>query len=103
MKNIKAPLDEKTITSLKAGDEVLISGVVLTARDQAHLRLVKLIEGEKELPTAMAIAWQRALAEKDKAAALAPDLEPGQESDRQQSERDEILQRTLRQHKEREN
>jgi predicted RNA-binding protein with RPS1 domain len=68
------------------------------ADDRADLE-----EEEKELPTAMAIAWQRALAEKDEAAALAPDLEPGQEPERQQSERDDILQRTLRQHKEREN
>ncbi|MGB3081908.1 MAG: FumA C-terminus/TtdB family hydratase beta subunit [Candidatus Omnitrophota bacterium] len=50
MKSIKAPLDEKTITSLKAGDEVLLSGTILTARDQAHLRLCKLKEEKKELP-----------------------------------------------------
>ncbi|MGD2279249.1 MAG: FumA C-terminus/TtdB family hydratase beta subunit [Candidatus Omnitrophota bacterium] len=50
MKNIKTPLDDKIITSLKAGDEVLISGVIFTARDQAHLRLIKLMEKNKELP-----------------------------------------------------
>ena len=50
MKSIKAPLDEKTITSLKAGDEVLLTGTILAARDQAHLRLCKLLDEGKELP-----------------------------------------------------
>ena len=36
MKNIKAPLDDKTIAGLKAGDKVLISGVIYVARDAAH-------------------------------------------------------------------
>ncbi|MFQ5953227.1 MAG: FumA C-terminus/TtdB family hydratase beta subunit [Candidatus Omnitrophota bacterium] len=53
MKKIQTPLDEKTITSLKAGDEVLLTGTILTARDQAHLRLTKLIEGQKELPVGL--------------------------------------------------
>jgi fumarate hydratase subunit beta len=50
IKHIKAPLDDKTVDSLKAGDEILLSGTVLTARDQAHLRLCKLIEEGKERP-----------------------------------------------------
>jgi fumarate hydratase subunit beta len=50
MKRIQAPLDEKTITVLKAGDEVLLSGTILTARDQAHLKLCKMLEEKKELP-----------------------------------------------------
>jgi len=35
---------------LRAGDEVAISGVIYTARDAAHQRLVKLIEEGKPLP-----------------------------------------------------
>lgn len=50
MKNITIPLDVKTIETLKAGDEVLLNGVMYTARDQAHLRIKKLIEEGKELP-----------------------------------------------------
>ncbi|MGB3058048.1 MAG: FumA C-terminus/TtdB family hydratase beta subunit [Candidatus Omnitrophota bacterium] len=50
MKTIKTPLTEETIASLKAGDEVRITGTILTARDQAHLRLFNLLEQGKELP-----------------------------------------------------
>ncbi len=35
---------------MRAGDEVSISGVIYTARDAAHQRLVKLIEEGKPLP-----------------------------------------------------
>jgi len=40
LKKITAPLTEKTIKSLNAGDEVLISGTIYTARDAAHKRLL---------------------------------------------------------------
>ncbi|MFC1549228.1 FumA C-terminus/TtdB family hydratase beta subunit [Candidatus Omnitrophota bacterium] len=49
-KKIQAPLTDKTIDSLKAGDEVLLSGVIYTARDQAHLRMLKIIESGEEIP-----------------------------------------------------
>jgi len=38
LKKISAPLDDKLIKDLKAGDQVLISGTLYTARDAAHLR-----------------------------------------------------------------
>lgn len=41
MKKITAPLTDKAIAQLKAGDEVLLSGSIYTARDQAHKRMVK--------------------------------------------------------------
>lgn len=50
MKKIRLPLDEKTIRELKAGDEVLLTGTVYTARDAAHKRLVALIEKGEPLP-----------------------------------------------------
>jgi fumarate hydratase subunit beta len=50
MKHIQVPLTDDVIVSLKAGDEVLLSGTILTARDQAHLKLCKLLEEKKELP-----------------------------------------------------
>jgi len=49
-KRIRSPLNEKEIEGLKAGDEVLLSGVILTARDQAHLRLCGMLERGEMLP-----------------------------------------------------
>lgn len=48
--HIDTPLSEDIIANLKAGDQVLLSGMIYTARDAAHKRLVKLIEEGKELP-----------------------------------------------------
>jgi fumarate hydratase subunit beta len=44
------PLTDEDITKLKIGDIVYLSGVIYTARDAAHKRLVDLIEEGKELP-----------------------------------------------------
>ena len=49
-RDITAPLDRDTARSLKCGDRVLLSGVIYTARDAAHLRLVELLRQGKELP-----------------------------------------------------
>ena len=48
--NIKSPLDEGTIKNLKAGDQVLITGVIYTARDAAHKRLVEALDKGEKLP-----------------------------------------------------
>ena len=50
MKKLTTPLDEKTVRSLKAGDQILLSGVIWTGRDQAHKRLVALLDEGKNLP-----------------------------------------------------
>lgn len=50
MKKLTTPLDEKTVRKLKAGDQILLSGVIWTGRDQAHKRLVALLDEGKELP-----------------------------------------------------
>ena len=47
---LTAPLSQEAVKSLKAGDSVLISGIVYTARDAAHKRLVELIQAGKPLP-----------------------------------------------------
>ncbi|NPA51244.1 MAG: Fe-S-containing hydro-lyase [Epsilonproteobacteria bacterium] len=44
------PLSNEDIEKLKAGDIVYLSGVIYTARDAAHKRLVELIEKGEELP-----------------------------------------------------
>lgn len=47
---ITTPISAEEILKLKAGDQVLITGVIYTARDAAHKRLVELVEQGKELP-----------------------------------------------------
>ena len=49
-KKIQPPLTDADVRLLKAGDEVLISGVIYTARDMAHKRLCEAIEAGRELP-----------------------------------------------------
>ena len=49
-KHIRAPFDEETAKSLKAGDRVLISGTILAARDAAHKKMVETLDKGEELP-----------------------------------------------------
>ena len=49
-RRIRAPFDDATARSLRAGERVLISGVLLAARDAAHKRLVALLEAGAPLP-----------------------------------------------------
>jgi len=48
--HVKTPLTDDTIVNLKIGEKVMISGIIYTARDAAHKRLVELIGQDKELP-----------------------------------------------------
>ncbi len=50
VKRLNMPLSDENVRSLRAGDEVLISGVVYTARDMAHKRLCERIDAGKKLP-----------------------------------------------------
>lgn len=47
---LNTPLVIKEIEKLKIGDRILLSGVIYTARDVAHKKLVKAIEKGKPLP-----------------------------------------------------
>ncbi len=47
---VQLPLDEKVVRELRAGDSVLLSGVLYTARDAAHKRMIELIDKGEELP-----------------------------------------------------
>lgn len=47
---INTPLTDGDVEKLRAGDIVLLSGVIYTARDAAHKRLVELLKQSKELP-----------------------------------------------------
>ena len=48
--SIKTPLSREDARKLKAGDSVLLTGVIYTARDAAHKRLCELVAEGKELP-----------------------------------------------------
>ena len=50
MIKITTPLTEDKIIKLEAGDQILLTGTIYTARDAAHKRLVKLIEDKEKLP-----------------------------------------------------
>ena len=50
MRRLTAPLTEQDVLSLHAGDQVMLSGVVYTARDAAHLRMLDLLREGKPLP-----------------------------------------------------
>lgn len=47
---IKSPIDEPFIAKLRAGDQVLITGALYTARDAAHKRLIAALEKGEKLP-----------------------------------------------------
>ena len=44
------PLNDQDVMQLEIGDKVLVSGVIYTARDAAHKRLIDLINAGKPLP-----------------------------------------------------
>ena len=48
--NITSPIDAETIEKLTVGTQVLISGVIYTARDAAHQRLSQALDKGEELP-----------------------------------------------------
>ncbi|MBI5967676.1 MAG: Fe-S-containing hydro-lyase [Deltaproteobacteria bacterium] len=47
---LKTPLSDADVEKLKAGDKVLLSGVIYTGRDAAHKRLYDLLLEGKPLP-----------------------------------------------------
>lgn len=47
---MKAPLIEKEIQDLKAGDYVYITGIIYTARDAAHKRMYEAIQNGEPIP-----------------------------------------------------
>ena len=47
---LSTPLTYEKIKDLKAGNSILLSGIIYSARDAAHKRLIELLEEGKELP-----------------------------------------------------
>ena len=50
IKKLTTPLTEEAIQDLHAGDSVMLSGVIYTARDKAHKLLTETLAAGKELP-----------------------------------------------------
>ena len=48
--HFETPISEGDIRKLKAGDLVYVSGIIITARDEAHLKALELHEEGKEPP-----------------------------------------------------
>jgi fumarate hydratase subunit beta len=48
--DIKLPLTDETVEKLRAGDDVRFTGVIYTARDAAHRRMVESLEKGESLP-----------------------------------------------------
>lgn len=53
MRKIYLPLKKEVISKLKQGEEVLLNGPVLTARDAAHKRLLEALLSKKKLPISL--------------------------------------------------
>lgn len=49
-KKLTTPLTQDKVKNLKAGDKVLLSGVIYTGRDAAHKRLIDALDEGKTLP-----------------------------------------------------
>lgn len=49
-RKLNLPLSKETAATLHAGDSVLLSGTMYTARDAAHQRLVEMLENSSPLP-----------------------------------------------------
>ena len=50
MKKVQVPFNAEQLSNLLAGDRILLSGTVYTARDAAHKRMVEDIENRLPLP-----------------------------------------------------
>ncbi len=50
IKKLNTPLTKDVVARLRAGDEVLLSGTIFTARDAAHKRLNDMIKNGKPIP-----------------------------------------------------
>ncbi len=50
VRKIRLPLTEELAKTLKAGDEVLLTGVVYTSRDAGHKRMCEALAQGRELP-----------------------------------------------------
>ena len=57
MIKLTLPIDKQQVEKLRAGDSVLVSGTIYTARDCAHKRLVEMLCRGEELPFEIPESW----------------------------------------------
>jgi len=50
VKKVALPLTDDSLKELRAGDNVLLTGVMYVARDAAHKRMIEALDQEKPLP-----------------------------------------------------
>jgi fumarate hydratase subunit beta len=50
---LRTPLDDSAVLKLKSGDRVMFSGILYTARDTAHKRIIQLLDQGESLPFEM--------------------------------------------------
>ncbi|HHY39502.1 MAG TPA: Fe-S-containing hydro-lyase [Clostridia bacterium] len=50
MRRLRTPLSEEVVRELEMGEQVLLSGVIYTARDAAHKRMVEAMDKGEALP-----------------------------------------------------
>lgn len=50
MRKITLPINDETVKTLECGEMISLSGVIYTARDAAHQRLINCINNGEELP-----------------------------------------------------
>lgn len=50
VKRVNLPITEEQLINLNAGDMILLSGTIYSARDAAHKRLMDLLDNGEELP-----------------------------------------------------
>lgn len=48
--NLKTPISEEDVRALRVGDVLYLSGIIVTARDAAHRRIVEYLRAGKPLP-----------------------------------------------------
>ena len=53
-RTVLAPLDGATVESLRAGEQILLTGRIYTARDAAHQRLFEALQRGEPLPLPLA-------------------------------------------------
>lgn len=53
-KHIQVPFQAEELAGLRAGDTVMLSGVIYTSRDKAHKRMIETLDKEESLP----VDWQ---------------------------------------------
>jgi fumarate hydratase subunit beta len=49
-KKFRTPLNKKDISDLKVGDTIFISGILITARDAAHKRMLQYLKEGRKIP-----------------------------------------------------